>query len=149
MLVNSREAAFVYAISAAGVAYSVTRACSRGELTDCSCDNRVRTRHPNNWQWGGCSEDIHFGEKFSREWSDSGEEPVKEGVLHGPKGLAGQLMRKHDSEAGRRAVRSRMQRVCKCHEESLSRLVSAPKYAIKRNVWLMQRTCLLEKITSI
>ncbi|KOX77372.1 Protein Wnt-1 [Melipona quadrifasciata] len=60
-------------------------------------------------------EDIHFGEKFSREWSDSGEEPVKEGVLHGPKGLAGQLMRKHDSEAGRRAVRSRMQRVCKCH----------------------------------
>lgn len=24
-------------------------------------------------------------------------------------------MRKHDSEAGRRAVRSRMQRVCKCH----------------------------------
>ncbi|KMQ99506.1 protein wnt-4 [Lasius niger] len=59
--------------------------------------------------------DIHFGEKFSRDWSDSGEEPVKEGLLHGPKGLAGQLMRKHDSEAGRRAIRSRMQRVCKCH----------------------------------
>lgn len=53
---DSREAAFIYAISAAGVAYSVTRACSRGELTDCSCDNRVRTRQPNNWQWGGCSE---------------------------------------------------------------------------------------------
>lgn len=46
---------------------------------------------------------------------------MKEGVLHGPKGLAGQLMRKHDSEAGRRAVRSRMQRVCKCHGESLTR----------------------------
>lgn len=40
---------------------------------------------------------------------------MKEGVLYGPKGLAGQLMRKHDSEAGRRAIRSRMQRVCKCH----------------------------------
>ncbi|KAF7995507.1 hypothetical protein HCN44_006614 [Aphidius gifuensis] len=116
MLVNSREAAFVYAISAAGVAFSVTRACSRGELTDCSCDNRVRARHPNNWQWGGCSEDIHFGEKLSREWSDGAEEPVKDGVdIVGSKGLAGQLMRKHDSEAGRRAVRSRMQRVCKCH----------------------------------
>lgn len=62
-------------------------------------------------------QDIHFGEKFSREWSDSGEEPMKEGALHGPKGLAGQLMRKHDSEAGRRAIRSRMQRVCKCHGE--------------------------------
>ncbi|OXU28445.1 hypothetical protein TSAR_016735, partial [Trichomalopsis sarcophagae] len=116
MLVNSREAAFVYAISAAGVAYSVTRACSRGELTDCSCDNRVRTRqHSSNWQWGGCSEDIHFGEKFSREWSEAGEEPVKDGAIHGPEGLAGLLMRKHDNEAGRRAVRSRMQRVCKCH----------------------------------
>lgn len=68
-----------------------------------------------------CTQDIHFGEKFSREWSDGGEEPVKEGVLQGPKGLAGQLMRKHDSEAGRRAVRSRMQRVCKCHGEPLTR----------------------------
>lgn len=48
----------MYAISAAGVAFSVTRACSRGELTDCSCDNRVRARHPNNWEWGGCSEVI-------------------------------------------------------------------------------------------
>ncbi|XP_011156200.1 protein Wnt-1 [Solenopsis invicta] len=124
MLVNSREAAFIYAVSAAGVAYSVTRACSRGELTDCSCDNRVRARRPNNWQWGGCSEDIHFGEKFSREWSEGGEEPVKEGVLYGPKGLAGQLMRKHDSEAGRRAIRSRMQRVCKCHGMSGSCSVS-------------------------
>ncbi|XP_014208971.1 protein Wnt-1-like [Copidosoma floridanum] len=116
MLVNSREAAFVYAISAAGVAYSVTRACSRGELTDCSCDNRVRTRqHSSNWQWGGCSEDIHFGEKFSREWLEASEEPVKEDAIGGPDSLAGLLMRKHDSEAGRRAVRSRMQRVCKCH----------------------------------
>uniref|UniRef100_A0ABD2WR95 Protein Wnt n=1 Tax=Trichogramma kaykai TaxID=54128 RepID=A0ABD2WR95_9HYME len=116
MLANSREAAFVYAISAAGVAYSVTRACSRGELTDCSCDNRVRSRQrSSNWQWGGCSEDIHFGERFSREWSEAGEEPVKDGAIDGPNGLAGLLMRRHDSEAGRRAVRSRMQRVCKCH----------------------------------
>lgn len=75
-------------------------------------------------------QDIHFGEKFSREWSDSGEEPVKEGVLQGPKGLAGQLMRKHDSEAGRRAVRSRMQRVCKCHGEPLMRRADNRRSAV-------------------
>ena len=53
---------------------------------------------------------------------------MKEGVLHGPKGLAGQLMRKHDSEAGRRAVRSRMQRVCKCHGELLTRSTDIALY---------------------
>lgn len=63
------------------------------------------------------SQDIHFGEKLSREWSDGGEEPIKEDGPLVARSLAGQLMRKHDSEAGRRAVRSRMQRVCKCHGE--------------------------------
>lgn len=77
LFADSREAAFVYAISAAGIAYSVTRACSRGELTDCSCDNRIRTRRPNNWQWGGCSEvsishysyliERSFGKRFNSE----------------------------------------------------------------------------------
>jgi hypothetical protein len=54
---ESREAAYVHAVSAAGIAYTVTRACSRGELNECSCDSRVRSRKPKGkWQWGGCSE---------------------------------------------------------------------------------------------
>lgn len=56
-VVESREAAYVHAVSAAGIAYTVTRACSRGELNECSCDSRVRSRKPKGkWQWGGCSE---------------------------------------------------------------------------------------------
>ncbi|KAE8753129.1 WntA [Frankliniella occidentalis] len=104
--VHSRETAFIYAISAAGVAYAVTRACSRGELNECSCDSRVRVRKTKKkWQWGGCSEDIRFGEKFSRDFVDSketGDSP-------------GGLMNLHNNEAGRRSIRSRMERVCKCH----------------------------------
>ncbi|EEB10365.1 protein Wnt-4 precursor, putative [Pediculus humanus corporis] len=106
LAIKSRETAYVYAISSAGVAYAITRACSRGELNECSCDTRVRLKKPRkNWQWGGCSEDIHFGESFSKDFVDA-----KENVES-----AEGLMNLHNNEAGRRSIRSRMQRVCKCH----------------------------------
>ncbi|KAG8235049.1 hypothetical protein J437_LFUL014552 [Ladona fulva] len=89
LAIKSRETAYVYAISSAGVAYAVTRACSRGELNECSCDDK----------------DIHFGERFSKDFVDSRENPdTAEG-----------LMNLHNNEAGRRSIRSQMQRVCKCH----------------------------------
>lgn len=54
---GSREKAYVNAITAAGVAYAITKACSRGELNECSCDNRIKkSGTEKNWQWGGCSE---------------------------------------------------------------------------------------------
>lgn len=45
-LTGTREAAFVYAISAASVAYAVTRACSSGELEKCGCDRNVHGVSP-------------------------------------------------------------------------------------------------------
>lgn len=54
---DTREKAYVHAISAASLAYQVTKACAKGELQDCSCDETVRVRATKNqWQWGGCSE---------------------------------------------------------------------------------------------
>lgn len=58
---ESRETAYIHAINAASLAWSITRACSRGDLTECSCDNSIR-RKQRKWQWGGCSEvyDVHI-----------------------------------------------------------------------------------------
>jgi hypothetical protein len=47
----------VHAISAASLAYEVTKSCAKGDLQDCSCDENVRSRSTKGqWQWGGCSE---------------------------------------------------------------------------------------------
>lgn len=55
---GTREAAFVYAISSAGVAFAVTRACSSGELEKCGCDRTVHGVSPQ----GEC------GRWEGREW---------------------------------------------------------------------------------
>ncbi|XP_019879422.1 protein Wnt-1 [Aethina tumida] len=103
--IRSREAAYLSAISAASVAYAVTRACAKGELSDCSCEANKRLRKTHKWKWGGCSEDIRYGEDFSKKFFD---------VIEDNNTSVG-LMNLHNNEAGRRGVRSRMQRVCKCH----------------------------------
>ncbi|GAB6023753.1 hypothetical protein CHUAL_008509 [Chamberlinius hualienensis] len=102
---RSREKAYVYAISAAGVAFSVTRACTKGEIRECGCENRYSHSTKGKWKWGGCSEDINFGGKFSQEFVDSREDDAS----------ADGLMNLHNNEAGRRAIKSTMELLCKCH----------------------------------
>uniref|UniRef100_A0A915K0P0 Protein Wnt n=1 Tax=Romanomermis culicivorax TaxID=13658 RepID=A0A915K0P0_ROMCU len=107
---DSREKAYVHAISAAGVAFSITRACSRGELPSCSCDKNVhrRTKNKGQWEWGGCSEDLAYGERLSKDFIDSNEMSKS----HDP---SAKLMNLHNNEAGRRTIRSHMDLMCKCH----------------------------------
>ena len=90
---DSREKAFIHAISTAGVVYSVTRACTKGELSQCGCDDKVKSQDvQGKWDWGGCSDDIYYGAEFSRRFIDSIEDPNQsEGVMN-----------LHNNEAGRR-----------------------------------------------
>lgn len=37
---DTRETGFLYAITSAGVTYSVAKSCSMGDLVDCSCDKK-------------------------------------------------------------------------------------------------------------
>lgn len=89
---GSRESAYLSAVSAASVAFAVTRACSKGELSDCSCDNKIRQKKSQKWKWGGCSEDIKYGERFSKDFLDAKEDA----------NTASGLMNLHNNEAGRR-----------------------------------------------
>ncbi|XP_041988614.1 protein Wnt-1 [Aricia agestis] len=111
-----RETAFIYAITSAAVTHTVSRACAEGAIESCTCDyshvdqqpHRSRSAAAANvrvWKWGGCSDNIGFGFKFSREFVDTGERGrnVRE------------KMNLHNNEAGRMLVQSEMRQECKCH----------------------------------
>ncbi|XP_051790184.1 protein Wnt-8a-like isoform X2 [Erpetoichthys calabaricus] len=102
----TKETSFVHAISSAGVMYTLTRNCSMGDIDNCGCDDS-RNGQPGGrgWIWGGCSDNVVFGDKISKEFVDALE--------------TGQDSRAavnlHNNEAGRLAVRATMKRSCKCH----------------------------------
>ncbi|XP_034933821.1 protein wingless isoform X2 [Chelonus insularis] len=103
-----RETAFIYAITSAAVTHSIARACSEGSIQSCSCDYTHQSRSPSvirDWEWGGCSDNIGYGFKFSREFVDSGERGRN----------LREKMNLHNNEAGRAHVSSEMRQECKCH----------------------------------
>lgn len=93
LVTGCRETAFIYAITSAAVTHAVARACSEGTINTCTCDYShqgkvpapIRVAHhqamgPTNtlpgvrdWEWGGCSDNLAFGFKFSRAFVDTGE----------------------------------------------------------------------------
>ncbi|XP_061874766.1 protein Wnt-16 [Colius striatus] len=109
---GTKEAAFIYAVTSAGLVHAVTRSCSAGNVTECSCD--VSLRHGGSasegWHWGGCSDDIHYGMAFSRKFLDV---PIKNLTGKSESGLA--AMNLHNNEAGRQAVAKLMSVDCRCH----------------------------------
>lgn len=91
----SRETAFVYAISAAGVVHEVTKSCSLGELKECSCENR-RGSSKKGFEWGGCSDNINYGLNFAKTFVDAREEERD----------ARALMNLHNNQVGRRVSKN-------------------------------------------
>lgn len=103
LLSGTKETAFIYAIMAAGLVHSVTRSCSTGNMTECSCDTTLTGSgsQTEGWHWGGCSDDIAYGTWFSRRFIDHA---TKNASVHADEALL--VMNQHNSEAGRQ-VRDR------------------------------------------
>ncbi|XP_070187215.1 protein Wnt-10a-like [Littorina saxatilis] len=124
-----KETAFAYAISAAGVTHQVSKACSMGKLKSCGCDMSVlqaghHAGHPGHFghkqgypgynrpkavgqtfEWGGCSHNVDFGERYAKKFLDYKEEARD---IHSQINL-------HNNRAGRLAVIRNVQKQCKCH----------------------------------
>lgn len=105
LLKGCRETAFIYSITSAAVTHQVARACAEGVIYTCTCDYRRRYPSGKNWEWGGCSDNIDFGNKFSRDFID---------VVEKGRDLR-YMMNRHNNEAGRLHVKSKMTKECKCH----------------------------------
>ncbi|XP_077547443.1 protein Wnt-8c-like [Haemaphysalis longicornis] len=106
----TRETAFVHAMLSAGITYSLTRNCSRGLSKSCPCDPRPRKLPQGaDWRWGGCSDNVKFGDRVSRRFLLDKVEAYRD---------MNAMMNLHNSRVGRVAVRKSMQRTCKCHGPS-------------------------------
>ncbi|KAM3966759.1 protein Wnt-11b-2 [Aphomia sociella] len=92
LLTGTREQAYVYAMSAAALAWSVARACAAGALPACSCaaPPRAPPRPPRQAQvtpaepharfkWGGCGDNFQWAQRFAKQFLDAHELDVRDG----------------------------------------------------------------------
>ena len=98
---GSRETAFTYAVSAAGVVNAMSRACREGELSTCGCSRAARPKDlPRDWLWGGCGDNIDYGYRFAKEFVDARER--EKNFAKGSEEQGRVLMNLQNNEAGRR-----------------------------------------------
>nr|ABY85209.1 wntP-3 [Schmidtea mediterranea] len=103
------ESAFLLSMTSAAVAHQVSKACSSGQNKYCGCDRTIYETPEDNFQWAGCSDNVHFGAAFSKRFLDS---PHKRKIKRNP---SVGLVNLHNSHAGTKIVIDNMMMKCKCH----------------------------------
>ncbi|KAJ8317842.1 hypothetical protein KUTeg_002933 [Tegillarca granosa] len=102
----NRETAYLQSINSAGVMYTLTEKCSTGVNKICGCDfSRNGKKGGYNWQWGGCSDNIKYGESMTKRFLDA--------MISGKDAHA--AMNRQNNGAGRKAVKKTARLICKCH----------------------------------
>ncbi|RUS84548.1 hypothetical protein EGW08_007717 [Elysia chlorotica] len=110
---GTREQAYVYGISSAALVHSVSRACSIGLTSKCSCGPLPRPidEPEEDFKWGGCGDDVTFGLSFGEQFTDATLVNKKGRVKQSKKAM----MNRHNFRVGREIVKSSLGRACKCH----------------------------------
>lgn len=95
---GTREAAFVYALSAATISHTIARACTSGDLRLCTCGPIPAEIPEPGYRWGGCADNLHYGLMTGSKFSDAPMKMKRSGSH------ANKLMHLHNSEVGRQVM---------------------------------------------
>uniref|UniRef100_A0A0R3RTF2 Protein Wnt n=1 Tax=Elaeophora elaphi TaxID=1147741 RepID=A0A0R3RTF2_9BILA len=145
---GTKEQAFVYALSSAALTHHVAKACVSGDLPYCPCGLNSPTASADaSYKWKGCSDNVLYGQKVSREWADaSWRKKWRPANVTFPRRqryrelldnwayinsdfserkLTTDLpprarMNEHNNEVGRQVTQESLYRKCKCHGVSSS-----------------------------
>lgn len=85
----------------------MTKACSQGEIPDeCSCDKKIKSKsNKNKIEWVACSDDIDYGARFSRDFTDNTDFEDSDTTS---------MINIHNYEVGRRVFKSTTDITCTC-----------------------------------
>ena len=95
----TRESAYLHASMSAATMHTISRGCMAGKLSDyCACSEEGRPRSLQKKDiWGGCGDNLPYGYKFSKQFSDAGEQLTESSL----ESFSRVLMNLHNNEAGR------------------------------------------------
>ena len=99
LFLATRESAYLHASMSAATMHTISRGCMAGKLSNycaCSEEGRPKSLTKKN-MWGGCGDNLPYGYKFSKQFSDAGEQLTESSL----ESFSRVLMNLHNNEAGR------------------------------------------------
>ncbi|CAF1166223.1 unnamed protein product [Rotaria sordida] len=104
---GTKESAYVHALTSAGIAYAITKACTNGRLNSCGCDMTITDKYLNeSIRWTGCSDNVLFATEIARKFVNFREYETKTQT---------NLLNIHNNQVGIRTILSSVDHQCKCY----------------------------------